>query len=318
MSALGADRAVRMTSARREVVGADHGRATGDLAPAADVVRRRERGDVALLVVGGEPGDAPNLAERALVEQQGDTLAARELAPAALADHPASVEPGANRDSAKCCSVPTSSRTPPPGLVADPRRRGGAALGVVVGGCDRNHDLPGRHHVADAQGLHGGDPSRARRVTSVSIFIALMTSNVSPAVDESRPCAREPRRQCPPRGTPRLARRRRARARGRKTTVRRSLGPPGGPCRRASSSLERPAAPMVRRCDGLLPPPHGRSRGTPRATKCGRRRRETADARGSRAAARDWCATRRCGTRPVLGECGRPRKRATKPSPTSR
>src|SRR5262245_14095250 len=76
-----------MPAARREVVGADDGGATGDPPPTSDVVRRREVGDATFVVVGGEPGDAADFAEGSRVEQQIDALAAAELAAAALPHH---------------------------------------------------------------------------------------------------------------------------------------------------------------------------------------------------------------------------------------
>src|SRR5690606_1569996 len=86
VEALGADGPVRVAAAGGEVVGAHDGEAAVDLAPAADVVGRGEGGDPAVLVVGGEAGHAAHLADRALVEEQVDALAAGQLAPAALAD----------------------------------------------------------------------------------------------------------------------------------------------------------------------------------------------------------------------------------------
>src|SRR5215216_4891054 len=53
-----ADRTVGMTAARGEVVGADDAGAALDAALAADVARRRELGDVAVLIERGEARQA--------------------------------------------------------------------------------------------------------------------------------------------------------------------------------------------------------------------------------------------------------------------
>ena len=52
-----------MAAARGEIIGADNRRAAGDTAPAAHMVGGRERGDIAVLVIGGETGQAADLAE---------------------------------------------------------------------------------------------------------------------------------------------------------------------------------------------------------------------------------------------------------------
>jgi len=76
-----------MAAARGEVVGADHAWPPLDPAPAADMVGRGEVGDAALLVIAGEPGQAADLAEAAVVEQKIDPLAAGELAAITLTHH---------------------------------------------------------------------------------------------------------------------------------------------------------------------------------------------------------------------------------------
>ena len=84
MAALLADGAVCVAAPGSEVVGADDGGAALDPAPSADVVRRREVDDRAAVVIGGETGDAADLVEAALVQQQVDALPAGQLAAAAL------------------------------------------------------------------------------------------------------------------------------------------------------------------------------------------------------------------------------------------
>src|SRR5690606_40260872 len=74
VQALRADRAVRVAAAGSEVVGADHRSAALDGAPAADVIRGRERRDAAFLVVRGEAGDTADFPERAFVEPRCDAL----------------------------------------------------------------------------------------------------------------------------------------------------------------------------------------------------------------------------------------------------
>ena len=58
-----------MAASAREVVRAHDDVTRIDLPRAADVVGGREGVDFAELVVGGEPGEAPDLAEGAVVEQ---------------------------------------------------------------------------------------------------------------------------------------------------------------------------------------------------------------------------------------------------------
>ena len=140
-----------------EVVGADHCPATLDLAPAADVVGWCEVGDRAVLVVGGETGDAADFPERALVEQAVDALAAGELAATALPDDAGILRPWREslvgqglhrRDIAQ-------QRCPRLTLIC------GHALGTL-GRRDYGEHLAGLHVVAGLQWLRSGDGARAR------------------------------------------------------------------------------------------------------------------------------------------------------------
>ena len=77
-----------MAAARCEIIGADHAGAALDLSPPAHVIGGGEIGHTAFVVIAGEPCKAAHLAKTAAIEQQVDPFAARELAPAALADDP--------------------------------------------------------------------------------------------------------------------------------------------------------------------------------------------------------------------------------------
>ncbi len=81
------DRPVGMSAARGEVVCADDAWPAVDTSLPADMARRREFGDVARFVKGGETGQAADLAKAAAVEQRVDPFAAGEFVPIALADH---------------------------------------------------------------------------------------------------------------------------------------------------------------------------------------------------------------------------------------
>ena len=131
-----------------------------------------------VVVVGGEAGDAADLAERALVEQEVDALAAGELAPAALA-HDAGVgragrqarvgealEGGDVVEHRRPRLARAPARRPRPG-----RRRPGAMTATT---CPAATASPGQRPGAPTTPAHGA-------VTTVSIFIALMTSRASPA-----------------------------------------------------------------------------------------------------------------------------------------
>ena len=68
MRALSADRSVRVSTPRGEIVGAYHGNAAFDLAPAADMVGGGEARDSPLVVIVSEAGEAADLAEASGVE----------------------------------------------------------------------------------------------------------------------------------------------------------------------------------------------------------------------------------------------------------
>ena len=87
MSAFPTDRAVRMPTARSEIVGAHHDRSTGDLAPAPDMVGGREARDPSIFIIICKACEAADLAKAAGVEQQIDPFTAGKLAAIALADH---------------------------------------------------------------------------------------------------------------------------------------------------------------------------------------------------------------------------------------
>src|SRR5262249_45758085 len=138
-AALGPDRAVGVAAAGGEVVGADDRLPSLDLAPAANVVGRGEVSDAALVVVGGEAGDAAHLAEAARIEQQVDALAAGELAAVALA-HDAGI--GRSRREASVGEVLQGAyfgQRRAPTVVAVNAMGAGAFPGR-----DGRHDLPGR------------------------------------------------------------------------------------------------------------------------------------------------------------------------------
>ena len=142
-----------------EVVGAYDRAATLDLAPAADVIGRREIGDRAVLVVGGEPGDAAHFPERAFVEQEVDALAAGELAAAALPNDAGVF--GSRRESLvgqglHRADVAQQGR---PGLIVIVR---GDALGTF-GRRDHGEHLARLDVVARLQRLRGGKRACARR-----------------------------------------------------------------------------------------------------------------------------------------------------------
>ncbi len=135
--------------------------ATVDLAPAADVVGRREIGDRAVFVVRRESGKAAHFAERSLIEQQRDAFATREFAAAALS-HYAGVARIAREasigDVLQCAHFREQRR---PGVFAAEARGSNRAV-RLRGGDDGNH-LPHCHRVADTEALHLRYGAGARR-----------------------------------------------------------------------------------------------------------------------------------------------------------
>ena len=157
VAALGADGAVGVTAAGGEVVGADDGAAAVDLAPAANVIGRREGGYRALLVVGGETSDAADLAEGAGIEEQIDALPAGVLAAAALTHHAGIFGPGGQaleRQPAHGGDVVEQRR---------PRRLFGCRLARRARGrIQHRHHLARGHAVADVERLRLGHHAGAR------------------------------------------------------------------------------------------------------------------------------------------------------------
>src|SRR5438045_7527012 len=86
MRALPADGAVGMPTARGEIIGAYHDRASDDLTPSADVVGGCEARDATLLIIFCETCEAADLAKAAGIEEQIDPLSTGQLAAVALAD----------------------------------------------------------------------------------------------------------------------------------------------------------------------------------------------------------------------------------------
>ncbi len=147
IAALGPDRAVGVAAAGGEVVGADDGGAPLDLAPAADVVGRREVGDGAVLVVGGEAGQAAHLAEAAGIEQQVDALAAGQLAAVALADDAGILGAGGEAGVGDVLQGRDLGHHRGPAVLAV--GAGLARVAVVGAGDDGGDDLAGCHRGAD-------------------------------------------------------------------------------------------------------------------------------------------------------------------------
>ena len=76
MEAFGCDCAVGMTAARGKIVGADQRSPAFDLAPATDMIGRREARHPTVIVIIREARQAADLAKAAGIEQQSDSLAA--------------------------------------------------------------------------------------------------------------------------------------------------------------------------------------------------------------------------------------------------
>src|SRR3954453_16886537 len=105
MDALSADRTVGMPAARGEIVGAHNDLPASNLAPAADMVGRREPRDSSILVIVSKAGEAADLAEATLVEQQVDALTTCRLPRRRWRATPSSFESGANRRWASACNA---------------------------------------------------------------------------------------------------------------------------------------------------------------------------------------------------------------------
>ena len=182
MTALRRDRPVRVAAPGREVVGADHRRAPLDLAEPADVVRRREIRDRPVLVVRCETGHAPHFAERALVQQEIDALAAGQLAARPLAHDSGVARPRRQPAVRQLLHGRHLTKLGSPGVLVTGRgSRDGRAL------VRRNHgnDLPRLDTIPHFERLERReDPSTGCRHQG-SIFIALTTSSASPAATRS-------------------------------------------------------------------------------------------------------------------------------------
>ena len=186
VEALGADGAVGVAAARREVVGADDAVRPSIVPEPPTWLAGRERGDAPVLVVAGEPGEAADLAERARRRAAGrcarGTSACRGRAGAR---RPGSSEPGAKRAAARPCSSATSSSTGSHvssrgRLERRRRRRPGATTATTwswatespgcsgstpatVAGARRRHDRLHLHRADDHQGVAGAHARRPRR-----------------------------------------------------------------------------------------------------------------------------------------------------------
>ena len=267
----------------------------------------------AVVVVRGEAGDAADLAERALVEQQRDALAAGELAAAALADDAGVLRAGREARVRDALQRARSRRAPAPTVSrraraarqpSRPRRRRRRITATHLAGDDAS---------PAARSLQRRRPTPAHgATTAVSIFIALMTSRVSPAAttSPSRDAALRPR--CPRSGT------RRARCPAR--SVRRRSLPAAlpRPARRpapAPTLLEqrqRPVAGAVRRPRSAAR--DARSSSVVRASPA-RTPASSEDGAQLREVGRQ---SRRCGTRRARAASGRAPSRTSPTSSTSR
>ena len=158
--ALGPDGAVGVAPAGGEVVGAHHHGPGGDGAPAPDVVGGGERRHPAFVVVRREPGDAADLAEGSLVEEQGDALPAGQLAPAALPYHAGFIGSRRQPVGASCCRSRMSRSTSSQGSAAV-RRPGGR--GPVLVRVDHRQDVAGGQLRARLERLERGDHPGAGR-----------------------------------------------------------------------------------------------------------------------------------------------------------
>ncbi len=234
VEALRADRAVGVAAARREVVGAHDRGAALDRAPAADVIGRREVGDGALVVVGGEAGDAAR-PRGTMPSSRSSAMRSRQVSLPRLRwrTTPGSSEPGARR----ACAMRLQGRD----LVEDRRPATGARGGTGEPPCRRavgrreRRPPPGRRRPrrpARVAGSAATTPAHGA-TTAVSIFIALTTSSVSPARDAVALAHAAPRPRRPESGTRRRAARPRARGGAR------CLGSGVGSARRTAASCRR-------------------------------------------------------------------------------
>src|ERR1700689_764552 len=147
MRALAAIRAVGMTAARGEVVGAHHDRAAVDLAPATDMVGGREAGDPSILIIVREAGEAADFAKDAGVEDQIDSLPAGQLAARALPNHARigrTLREAMMRDLLQRLHIGEHRR---PGVVTVAARRGCGT--VALSRSDRGDNLASRDDGAD-------------------------------------------------------------------------------------------------------------------------------------------------------------------------
>ena len=124
------------------------------------MVRRRESGHGAVLVVGGEPGDAAHFAERARVEEQFDALPAGQLAAAALAHHTRVLRPRREPFEGQAAHGGHVLQQRRPRL---PRRCLRRVRPGPVRGCEQRHDLSRRDRVARPEWLQRRDDAVAGR-----------------------------------------------------------------------------------------------------------------------------------------------------------
>src|SRR5579862_2511878 len=162
MSALSANCAVGMPTARGEIVRAHHDRPAVDLAPSTDMVGGCEARDLSIFIVVCEAREAPDLAKAAGVEQQIDSLPAGQLAARALAYHARIGRPRREAvmgDRLQRLHVGEHWR---PGIVAIAAWRG--CVTVVLGRSDRGDDLASRDDGADLGGPDRGNDAGTRCV----------------------------------------------------------------------------------------------------------------------------------------------------------
>ena len=153
-----------VAAARGEVVGADDRRAALDRAPAADVVGRREVGDVAVVVVGGEAGEAADLAE-ACRRRAAASMRSRQVSLPRLRwrTTPGSVEPGARRSCGDAPAAPRPRRASASSLSSAAARRSGP--GGAGRRLDHGEDLAcrRRRRPTDSDANVGDDAGAGRR-----------------------------------------------------------------------------------------------------------------------------------------------------------
>ena len=160
MDALRPDRAVGMPAARREVIRADDRRTTVDPTAATHMVRRCERVDRSVGAVRGEPGDAADLPEAAIVEQQGDALSAVQLPPAALTNDARFRGTGRQPFRGKRLERADIAEHGRPGVLGRWCARGRAHRCLTRGEHDQN--LAERNRITEVQLLHRRHDAGAR------------------------------------------------------------------------------------------------------------------------------------------------------------